>query len=574
MRLFRVLLWSFLALTAAFYGIITAGQVLGLLKIYHLGLAVAASLLCAGAMFAFLSSGSRWFGFLQSPEGQSHLQAVLEQALGWIGLFLFALLALYPLVRWPFSPISKELNWDAGLYHFPKAVEMLVTGSAWDMTIDYGEYPFGYESLLALAFGLNPHGYLIGLTHALIALYFVLAWWLGMVRFSPLPPGLALFVVVLLSLSRLYLPGNENNLWWPVWPQVILIGKNDLFLGALLLAVALFTPGKDENPRAALPGLAAVSMMALSVKPNAVLLVGFAWGMAWWVQRRAEGWKAALGTQLRYALLVLPGVLWVVRNLAAMGSLFKPSAARLSAWSIAANLNNPYFYEHIPAQFFLVLGIVLLSGLIALFWRSIRLPVGVGLILLLSFVLTPASAFLGSNQQPAQIAWRFAIPLLAWQAVLLFLLPGTFVRAVYAWLASRWMFAALMFVLAAGVSAYGVWKNQRLMAFRPGGEAVLRDPFEQAVGVNGYFSAYDYVQKNVHHAVVIVENGLPFYLYDRPFTNSVTRARDADYFVAFRTAWRNGQAEGYPEMLSHPEFARHWELVYEDAEGRVYQRKP
>ncbi len=84
----------------------------------------------------------------------------------------------------------------------------------------------------------------------------------------------------------------------------------------------------------------------------------------------------------------------------------------------------------------------------------------------------------------------------------------------------------------------------------------------------------DYVQKNVHNATVIVENGLPYYLYDENLTNTVTRSRDADYFVAFQTAWVKGRQAGYPAMISQPEFAQNWELVYEDSEGRVYKRKP
>jgi hypothetical protein len=108
----------------------------------------------------------------------------------------------------------------------------------------------------------------------------------------------------------------------------------------------------------------------------------------------------------------------------------------------------------------------------------------------------------------------------------------------------------------------------------PGGDLVLRDQFKSSVGLNGYFSAYDYVQKNVHNSIVIVENGLPYYLYDNNLTNSVTRSHDADYFVAFKTAWTAGRKEGFPEMISDPNWDQTWQLVYQDPEGRVYKRKP
>lgn len=174
MKRATILLWIFIFLTALFYGIIFAGQVLGLMRLYSIGLAVPVSLLCGGLVFYLLAANRRWFSFLDeedSARSGTFPQTLLDVSLTLLGLALFTGLALYPLARWPFSPISQTLNWDAGLYHFPKAIETLSTGSAWDMTIDYGEYPFGYESLLALAFGLNHDGYLLGLTHALIALY-------------------------------------------------------------------------------------------------------------------------------------------------------------------------------------------------------------------------------------------------------------------------------------------------------------------------------------------------------------------------------------------------------------------
>lgn len=577
MQLPRALLWIFISLTALFYGVIFAGQVLGLLKLYNLALAVLVSLLIGGLIFYLLAANRRWFDFVNTEElafSGNFSQKLLNGSLALVGLALFIILALYPLARWPFSPISQNLNWDAGLYHFPKAIEMLSTGSAWDMTIDYGEYPFGYESLLALAFGLNHDGYLLGLTHALLALYFFLAWWLAMARFTRLPHGMMIFLVAILTLSRLYLPKNDHNIWWILWTQVILIGKNDLLLGAALLAIVLFTPSGDEKERSYLPGLAASSMLALSVKPNAALLVIFAWGLGLFFLARAQGLKTALKTQAFYALLVLPGLLWAFRNLAAMNSLFKDSAARISSWSIAANLTNPYFYNHIPAQFYLVLGIALLSALAALFWQKIRLPALIGLVLLVTFVLTPASAFLGNTQQPTQIAWRFAVGLLAYEAVLLLILIDPLIKKAYDWFAPHLIFSALIIILILGLGAVGLRRNRGLLEYIPGGDLVLRDQFEQPVGVDGYFSAYDYVQKNAQNATVIVENGLPYYLYDENLTNSVTRSRDADYFVAFQTAWRKGRKEGYPEMIFQPEFEQNWELVYQDSEGRVYKRKP
>ncbi len=90
--------------------------------------------------------------------------------------------------------------------------------------------------------------------------------------------------------------------------------------------------------------------------------------------------------------------------------------------------------------------------------------------------------------------------------------------------------------------------------------------------MDGYYSAYDYVQKNIHNSVVNVENGWPFFLYDPQFTNSVTRSRPAGYLVYIKTSW-SGEEPSYPGYLDQPEWASEWQLVYEDPEGRVYKRK-
>ena len=129
-------------------------------------------------------------------------------------------------------------------------------------------------------------------------------------------------------------------------------------------------------------------------------------------------------------------------------------------------------------------------------------------------------------------------------------------------------FMVLLFSLAS------VYLHRELFETNTRGDLVLRDQFKESVGVNGYWSAYEYVQQNVHNATVIVENGLPYYLYDEKFTNSVTRSHDADYFVAFKTAWNSGKKEEFPEMILAPEWEETWQLIYEDGQGRVYQRKP
>ena len=101
-------------------------------------------------------------------------------------------------------------------------------------------------------------------------------------------------------------------------------------------------------------------------------------------------------------------------------------------------------------------------------------------------------------------------------------------------------------------------------------DGFLRHP--EAVGVGGYHSPYDYVYQNVQHSVVWVENGLNYYAYGREYTNSTTRSRKPDYVIVLQTAWWGGDPH-YPELVASPEWDQNYRIVYEDSEGRVYQRR-
>jgi hypothetical protein len=349
-----------------------------------------------------------------------------------------------------------------------------------------------------------------------------------------------------------------------------LIGKNDVLLAAALLAILLHTPTSRQGPFFPF-GLALASMVALSIKPNAALVVLFAWSLMLFFLWRSRQLRAYRKQLLLGGFVILPGGFWIVRNLVAQGMLFSPGTLHLSAWSIASNLTNPYFFEYIPQHLYIVLGIIVLAALISVFKRSLRIDVIIVLVLLITFALTPASAFFGSTQERAQIAWRFALALLAYILLLLMALFEPVILPVYRWIA-RTNFVAIplaLFVLAFG--SWCVWSQRDLLATYPKNEIVLHDQYRQSVGVDGYYSVYDYVQKNVRNSVVIIENGLPYYLYDPGFTNSVTRSRPADYIVYLQTPWIN--EGGYPETLDQPEWSQTWLLVYEDTQGRVYKRR-
>ena len=411
---------------------------------------------------------------------------------------------------------------------------------------------------------------LIGTVHALISLFLLLAMGLLIFQRTKIPRAPIFLLLGVLFLGYQLARNFDSNIWWIFWPQITLIGKNDVLLAAALLAVLLHTPASRQGPFFPF-GLAVASMVALSIKPNAVLVILFAWSVMlfslWHSKQLRAYWKQLLWS----GLVILPGGLWMIRNLVVQGAFISPGSMHLSAWSIASNLTNPYFYKYIPQQLYIVLAIMVLSALVSVFRRSLRFEVITTLVLLATFALTPASAFFGSTEEPAQIAWRFAMALLAYIFLLLMALFEPVILAVYRWLARTKLVAIPLALFVLGLGYWCIWSQRDLLKTYPENQIILHDQYRHSVGVNGYYSAYDYVQRNIHKSVVIIENGLPYYLYDPGFTNSVTRSRPADYIVYLQTPWIN--KGGYPETLNQPEWSQTWRLVYEDAEGRVYQRR-
>lgn len=575
----------YIALLALLFGAILSGQVLGFLKLYTPAAAMILTLAAAvAACWLYIRGGG--LTFLQNitaADDEGNTPTLFETVLYAAGLVLLVLLVLLPVIRWPASPIATSLEWDAGAYHFPKAIELYSTGSAWDFTISYGEYPFGYESLLALGLSLTGSEALFGLAHGLINLYLVLSLWLLARRYTRLPGGLLFFLTNLLLLSGM-LP-VESNLWWVFHPLLYTIGKNDLFLGAALLAALLHAPvGPKENQKQLHPaGLALTSMIALSIKPNALYVVTFLWLLVlirWWQEARQaqhpnlfcfairNHWQSLLFS----GLTMLSGLLWAPRNWMGMGRLFSSGVMEIQSWSIASNLNNPFFYNYIPRNLLVLSGLVGLFVLLTILRRPRRLSWSLAAafaVLYVSFLFTPATAFFIHRDVPTQVAWRFAVALLGFSYLALLTVLSPLLEKACAWVASKSLprLAAVIVIFALSFSV--VWFERDLLPAAPENARLLRDPYEETVGVDGYHSAYDYAQQNIHDSIVWVENGLPYYAYDKTFSNTTTRSEKARYVIVLKS---EGE-EQFPEQVYTPEWATLWQLRYEDSRGRVYQRK-
>ncbi len=530
--------------------------------------------------------------------------------LNWAGWLVAAgvifLIVLLPLIRWPYSPISDVLHWDAGAYHFPKAIELYKSGTYWDLSIPFGEYPNGFESLLAFGLLLTGNETLFGSVHALIALLAFLSIWALGWRYTRLPGGLLAFLTLVMFLSGSIV--IANNPWWIVVDQAFVIGKNDLLTAAVVLAALVFAPIGSRGQRMVyhLPGLAFCTSLILAIKPVGVYAVLplwlpllYRWGKGLWQRENVRRTLLFIGFS---AGVTLPSALWIVRNLVVIHTLFPPGVWEYNEWSILNNLTNPYFYNYLPKLFLFVLGVT--GGLVLLaatgwwvgkqIWGG-RLEQWLGLpsvpqalallVLFFSFVVTPQTAFYGSNQQPTQIGWRFGVALLSYLFVLLIGLAEPLIQKVLGWLYNRrWlMLAGVAAMLLIGGGLF--WQNRDLLKIYPGNDIVLRDQFREPVGVDGYFSAYDFVRRNIHNSVVQIENGLMYYVYGENFSNQPTKLhyplgleymvaqRDPQYYVTFCTNFWTYQTEECPAYLESSSFTERWELIYRDEYGRVYQRR-
>ena len=574
----------FACIQALFYGIVASGQILGFSGLYRRDLvSLLTILLTAGSLIYYLSDKSLFRQFL--PDKSTILKPPVKISLIYGGILIFIMLAVVPMLRWPESPIGRTLTWDAGAYHFPKAVELFRSGSAWDLSVPYGDYPFGYESMLALGLTLSGDESWFSPVHLLIALYFVLTFWLLGCRYSKLPHPLLFFISVCILISGKMVIPEESQL---ISGFAYTIGKNDFLLGTAVLAMILHAPIGTRGNQSFfhIPGMAINSMLAVSVKPNGALPIIVLWLITIYLLGKNNDWKITSGFMAKLGLaglIMLPGILWAIRNLVILGRIYTPAANTLLAESIASNISNPNLYTlNFPFLIFLIaIGITLLS--IVFVWKTDYLSntiAGCSLLLLITFVFTPATAFHKFLDVPAHIAWRFGITLLLYNFLIAILLMEKWITNTLEWMAKReWIFVKVILIwgFIALVLARGGWLLQK----EPQNQIILRDEYSQSVGENGYYSAYDFVQKNIRNSVIHIENGVLYYVYGPGYTNTPTKLQYPlemenqvsqpipDYFVIFKP---DDIGADFPQSLESNEWLNKWELIYSDREGRVYRK--
>lgn len=569
------------ALILAFlYSVICSAQVLGFFRIYRLGYIL--PFVLSGTVILFFVYGKFWFrDFHTTIFQQRQGSQFFDYALWAIGIFLLILLILMPLFLWPYSSVNPVLAWDVGKYHWPKALELANTGSAWDLTLSYGEYPYGYEALFSFAALLNRDGMLFGSMHALGVLFFVLTFWLLLCRHTSLPGGLNFLLVVCVLISGLVWRDQNNNIWWIYHTMIYdTIGKNDLFLAAGVLAILLHAPVDTKLKKDSwhMPGMAMATMIALSVKPNAVFVIVPVWGWTIFQCLQAghrENLRQNIALLFGYGCLILPGALWILRNLIAQGMIFSPASMRLQSLSILSNLTNARLYAGVSPAMVVTLVVLVGSFFMALYHKQISWIFWMAFfILFLSFISTPASGFVRPRDEYAYFSWRFGVALLTFMFITVMVVLDSWLVRFAGWLFDkRAAIPLFLFMIISGLALLIVWNNRWYFLPTLSNVNVLADQYRRPVGVDGYNSAFDYIHKNVRYSVVWVENGLPFYAYGPGFTNSTTLLKSPDYIVILRTAWQKSSKPGYPPKLDSVPWIEEWQLVYEDNEGRVYKYK-
>lgn len=578
-KIFRIVTFVFLFLFSLFSGIFLIGQLLGLFNLYFPLPVILFSILCVAVLFIICLKTSQAFFAKLHSEQEFGRELSWTSNLGYLtGVVLLIIVLILPLILWPYSGIRHELAWDAGMYHLPKAAELVVSHSLLDLSIAYAEYPSGYEILVAFSLLLNRAGNLIGTTHAAILVFFQLGLFLLLTRFSRLPRGILFFASAFVFASFDIIRFVDSNPFQMLRVSAFDIGMNDFFLASAIIALLVFSPLGSHSEEAHTywrEGMGCATLLILGTKPNGILIAVSMWAIALTYEVNAYIRKRTLLKQvikqwLFPLALAIIGALWVIRNLTIIGSLFNPGTLMIQEFSIINNLGNSFFYNHLDLNFKIVLVLFMIVALLTIIDKKFHWSVLFAYAsLLLSFCITPTSAFFGSTSKPAEIAWRFGLYLLA------FLLPivfGVFDRLATAIL-KKWEigFALLVGIVMVTVTGFGAYVNSSRIMLNPANRIVLEDQFQESVGVDGYYSAYDYVRKTVKDSVIWVENGMPFYVFGKDLSNSISRAKNPDYLVFFQTAWND--SGGYPESISAQDFTSTWQLVYEDAEGRVYKRK-
>jgi hypothetical protein len=484
---------------------------------------------------------------------------------------IFGVVFAWRMITYPFSEFGALIPADFINYHAIKAVDLAYYGTVWNLNIPYGQYPVGYETLVAFPLLLTGHLHDSGLVHLLITLTLWLTLYGLLRRYTRFSPALALSS----SLALFFVP--------LIYSQVVVIGKNDVLLALSVLMAILHAPvGLTGDTRWHPVGLACATLISIATKGSGlyvlVLLWGFALYQAWrdWQQKQPS---LRPGQLLLLVLLMFPGGWWVLRNIAIMGQPYSPEVSNFFQTSILANLSNPALYDMARGLDTLLLWLaaaLLLTLLLAwnqrFSWRALLLL----LVLIVNYLATPLSAFDTIERNMLNIEWRFLVlPLLMMLIVAIALLSPLLERVYMRVNQHRaGVLAASGLVIAASAGLLLLLDAPYFL-----NPANLRDESPFAYPPN---SIYACVDDRLDSGTVYLENTNGFYLrYHNPelrFTAGnafplrmpdVYNPPPPDYAVFIQVVPDIEMQFRYLQYLDEP---LAWEIICEHESGILYRR--
>lgn len=576
----HVLVGFYGLLLSVFFGLVWSAQVLGFLGVYTLPAVLLTTLLVSAiAAYGYLRLDPfalLIFGGEGSSEDSAEIpqkSTSLDAALLVATLLIFATVFLFRMIAWPYSELGQSISPDFFSYHAVRVVDLANSGTLWNLSIPYGQYPNGYESILSFFYLLTGSVEWAGLVQAMTVLLLVLTFALLLSRYASFPLSLSLAMGVTL----LFVPY--------FYGIVLLIGKNDLLLTTMVLVAVLHAPIGIEDRRWHPLGLAYATMIAIATKATGVYLLGFLWLLVlwhWWQAYQAGHAARFLHPAVFVLSLVLmfPGGLWVIRNVLMMGQLVSPEIASFSVTSIAANLTNPLLYSSGSESTLLIVGFVAAAGMLILLIVTRRFAWDVALfwlVLILAFAITPLGAFHTPQSTTLHVEWRYALHVPMLGLVLLLVLLAPLILRVYRLIQQQ---RVLRYTAAAsvllGVGGMVILLNPTLLFSLDGERSrILVDTFHPKPDAP-YDSVVDYAQQEIDRGAIFVAH-IPWYylMVNKPEISIQSEVSyplglpplqeppAPDYAVLHRWALRRDAA---------PPAAYEWELIYEDRTGEVYRR--
>jgi hypothetical protein len=552
----RIVLNSYAGIFSSLFAIVFVAQILGFLGLYRPWLAIPTTL--AVALLSYWAY-QKYHLEITTEELSSK---TLQNSLILSSLILITFVFVLRMLLWPHSELGKIIPADFIGYHGIKALELARSGSMWNLAIPYGDYPNGYESLLAFGLLLTGDIRFLGLVHALIFLLSGLTVALLLSRYAAMPLALALFISVLIF----FIPN--------FYSLILTIGKNDSFLSLTILIAILHAP--ITNRRFHPLGLAYATMLSLATKATGLYILFYLWGLVliFWGMAWREGKAKTYLRPMLFGLclaVMFPGGLWVIRNYLLMREILTSEVRSFFATSIGANLFNPDLYNSGRESLFLLIGLIAVLGIAALCLRRFGwLMTLLLLVIAATFILTPLTAFLTMQKFDLLVQWRFVF-----HGLLLLVLLS--VALLWPYLASKLLTQTRLLAAFSLITTFGliaILNPLELLSYDAARIERFRDPHGAAPSVydevahletgilylqNGDWLALSYANPNI---TVTQGTILPLGRGD------IYPAPVPDY--AFFIPSANSPEPGFDNLGAVYE----WELIYEDSTGRLYRRLP